>query len=269
MVGQRLEQWIELTWSWDGEGGEDTTWNGRSCDAVVNNSTVYCRYDTSHVYGVGHAYVPTTYIPSSSWSPVPDCPHSGFALAVIDGLLTAVGGWGGDCKNTNKLLSLTGKGSGREWTEKFPPMPTKHYDVSALCTGATLIVGELMITTRDCAEYWDWTVVHCKWSTSTIVTVITNTLWWSALSACWEDSIKTCRAATNSVYYSSLSSLIGSKSLGERLVSSYTDTIQQRQPMEQSCWPPLNLLHCCESSCQLPAIGGSSKELFICTSQPL
>ena len=124
------------------ERGKDTTWNGRSCDAVVNNSTVYCRYDTNHVYGVGHAYVPTTYIPSSSWPPVPDCPHSGFALAVIDGLLTAVGGWGGDCKNTNKLLSLTGKGSGREWTEKFPPMPAKHY-VSALCTGATLIVASL------------------------------------------------------------------------------------------------------------------------------
>jgi hypothetical protein len=26
---------------------------------------------------------------------------------------------------TNQLFSLTGEGSGRRWTEEFPPMPTK------------------------------------------------------------------------------------------------------------------------------------------------
>ena len=70
------------------------------------------------------------HVPSSSWSPIPDCPHIQLAFAVIDGLLTAVGGWGGDGKNTNKLLSLTGEGTGKRWTEKFPPMTTKRYDVS-------------------------------------------------------------------------------------------------------------------------------------------
>ena len=73
------------------------------------------------------------HIPSSCWSPIPDCLHSGFALAVIDDLLTAVGGYVGS-KKTNKLMSLTGEGSGRRWTEKFPPMPTKRFVVSALYT---------------------------------------------------------------------------------------------------------------------------------------
>ena len=77
----------------------------RYSDAVIHNGTVYCRYDTNDKV---YAY----HISSSSWSLTPDTPYSGFALAVIDGLLTAVGGYGYDGKNTNKLLSLTGEGSG-------------------------------------------------------------------------------------------------------------------------------------------------------------
>ena len=105
----------------------------RYSGAVVHNSMVYCRYGLKKVY----AY----HITRSSWSLTPDAPYKGFALAVIDGLLTAVGGYGDNNKNTNKLLSLTGEGSGRRWTKKFPPMPTKRYCVSALCTGTALIVG--------------------------------------------------------------------------------------------------------------------------------
>ena len=149
-------------------GGKTPCGMGTSCDAVVNNSTVYCRYDTSHALWC-RSCIYAYHITSTNWSPVPDCPHSGFALAVIDGLLTAVGGWGGDCKNTNKLLSLIGKGSGRGWTKKFPPMPTKHYDVSALCTGATLIVAggvddnyQRLKTVGVLSTVGDWTVVHCS-----------------------------------------------------------------------------------------------------------
>ena len=77
----------------------------RYSDAVVHNSTVYCRYDSNcKVY----AY----HISSCSWSLTPDSPYKEFALVVIDGLLTAIGGFIGS-ENTNKLLSLTGEGSGR------------------------------------------------------------------------------------------------------------------------------------------------------------
>ena len=47
-------------------------------------------------------------------------------LTTIGGLISSV--------NTNKLYSLIGEGSGRRWTEEFPPMPTEWYCVSALCT---------------------------------------------------------------------------------------------------------------------------------------
>ena len=42
--------------------------------------------------------------------------------------------------STSCSCSLTGEGSGRRWTEKFPPMSTKCVAVSALCTGTALIV---------------------------------------------------------------------------------------------------------------------------------
>ena len=107
----------------------------RSCDAVVDNNTVYFYHLNKKLY----AY----HIPSSNWSQISDFPHkSGFAMSVVDGQLTTVGGCGFyDFRNTNKLFSLSGEGSERRWTEKFPPMPTKRSYVAALCTGTTLIVA--------------------------------------------------------------------------------------------------------------------------------
>ena len=72
----------------------------------------------------------------SKWSELPQCPNWGFSLAMINGLLTAIGGWK-SIKLTNSLLSLTGK----KWTEQFPPMPTKRWLTSAVCIGKSLIVA--------------------------------------------------------------------------------------------------------------------------------
>ena len=82
------------------------------------------------------------HIPTSSWSLILDYPQrDAFAIAIIDGQLTTIGGYGDGLKNTNKLISLRKGGCGRIWTEKFLPMPTKHYTVSTLCTGKALIVA--------------------------------------------------------------------------------------------------------------------------------
>ena len=122
---------IKLRWR---EGKKAPCEMGKFCDAVVHNSIVYCKYNMSN-----NLY--TYHIPSSSWSwiwinhPL----KSGFAITVIDGLLTTVGGRQLKCDNSNKLFSLTGKGS--RWIEEFPPMPTERCCVSALCTGTALIVA--------------------------------------------------------------------------------------------------------------------------------
>ena len=112
----------------------------RYCDAVVGGSVVYCReYASAKDRDTIHAYHTTT----SNWSPIPPPPvYIGFAMAIINETLTTVGGYGEDSKDINNLFSLTGGGADSEknWSEDFPPMPTKRCGVSALCIGTALIV---------------------------------------------------------------------------------------------------------------------------------
>jgi hypothetical protein len=123
---------IKLRWR---EGKKAPCVMYRYCDAVTDNGTMYCRYDSNDKV---YAY----HMSSSTWSSTPAIPYKGFALAVIDGLPTTVGGFlPTSGKNTNKLCTLAGKGSGRRWTQMFLPMPTKRYCVSVLCTGAALIAA--------------------------------------------------------------------------------------------------------------------------------
>ena len=81
-------------------------------------------------------------IPTSSWFSIPGCPQKGgFAIAIVDGLLTAIGGYKPDDKNTNKLFSLTGEGRDGKWIEKLPLVPTKRSYIATLCTEAALVVA--------------------------------------------------------------------------------------------------------------------------------
>ena len=80
-------------------------------------------------------------IKSDSWSHLPDCIHAGGSMAIIDGWLTTVGGYSYSCTHSNKLFSLSDEGSSRRWTKKFPLMPTKRSDTTAMCTGTALIVA--------------------------------------------------------------------------------------------------------------------------------
>ena len=71
----------------------------------------------------------------NKWTKLPHCPQRDAGLAVVDGLLTAVGGKIGQ-NVTNTLVSLIN----RKWTKHFPPMPVKLYDPAAVCTGNHLAV---------------------------------------------------------------------------------------------------------------------------------
>ena len=71
------------------------------------------------------------------WSSLPQSPHKYSSLAVVRGLLTAIGGGRG--RNvTSQLLSFTCE---RKWVERFPPMPTKRSDTAAVCSGKSLVVA--------------------------------------------------------------------------------------------------------------------------------
>ena len=75
---------------------------------------------------------------TNKWSELPKCPNYGFSLAVVNRLLTAIGGGKTPTNEvTNSLLSLTDN----KWTERFPPMPTKRQLTTAVCSGKSLVVA--------------------------------------------------------------------------------------------------------------------------------
>ena len=233
----------------------------RHCDAIVHNDTVYCKYDTNNKV---YAY----HISSSSWSLTPDTPYEGFALTVIDGLLTTVGGYGvGDFKDTNKLFSLTGEGSGRRWTEKSPPMPTKRYEVSALCTGKTLIVAggngrgdkdEALKTVE---------VLNTETREWRTAADLPQPLTKSSMTLCGDlvyllGGGNKDKDGTTSVYSCSLTSLLfytGSKSLGERLASTLTRS-SKSSPWDRVADLPVNLSTAVSLHDRLLAIGGHNSK---------
>ena len=228
-------------------------------DTIVHNGTVYCKYDVKNKV---YAY----HISSSSWSLTPDCPCNGFALAVVDGLLTTVGGFGRDLKSTNKLLSLTGKGSGRRWTEIFPPMPTKRFGTSALCTGTTLIAAggnsgskEEALKTVEVlnTETREWhTAADLPQPLSSSSTALCGDLVY-LLGGFDKDKV-----GTNSMYSCSVTSLLsstGSSSLGERLISTLTRS-SKVSPWNRVADLPIKVSTAVSLHGRLLAIGGKDSK---------
>ena len=77
------------------------------------------------------------------WRVLPDCPQWGCSLAVVNGSLTAIGGW--TCglldRPTNKLCSIGRQDGGRTWSENFPPMPTARGWTAAVGVERALVVA--------------------------------------------------------------------------------------------------------------------------------
>ena len=73
----------------------------------------------------------------NKWSELPKCPNSAFSLAMVNTLLTAIGGKAPNSELTKSLLSLTDD----KWTKQFPPMPTKRWLTAAVCSGRSLVVA--------------------------------------------------------------------------------------------------------------------------------
>ena len=81
---------------------------------------------------------------TGKWAILLECPKRKFSIAVVNGLLTAIGGEQSD-NHTKSLLSFTRKGwlgwSQQKWTEQFPPMTYYHTVPAVACTSTSLIVA--------------------------------------------------------------------------------------------------------------------------------
>ena len=146
---------VTLTWR---EGERAPCMMSSAYSAAVDGNALYVRLVHKQVY----AYTVST----STWSQLPDSPTHSCPSVVIHNLFTLIGGKHGDSNGafTNKLYSLTGVGSGRTWTEKFPPMPSKRAETTALCTGTALIVvGRSTVEVMN-IETFQWsTAANLPW----------------------------------------------------------------------------------------------------------
>ena len=105
--------------------------------AVVDGNTAYFKPALSF-----SVYSYQNILGNEQWSRLPENCNVRFSIAVIDGLLTSVGGWSTDSGGpTNTLLSLTGEGERKQWSEVFPPMPTPRSLTACITTEKALIVA--------------------------------------------------------------------------------------------------------------------------------
>ena len=122
----------KMTWK-KGKKAPETMKRGA---AVVDGNTAYFR-----PHGTGRVYSYQNISGIEQWSRLPDNPNQAFSLAVIDGVLTSVGGYDSRYKDTNTLVSLTGNGVRKKWSEVFPPIPTSRHSTACITTEKALVVA--------------------------------------------------------------------------------------------------------------------------------
>ena len=120
----------KMTW----REGKNAPLNMTRGAAVVHGNTAYFTpAGSTKVYSYQNIHG------QEQWSQLPDNHNLSFGLAVVDGLLTSVGGFRNSCTNT--LLSLTGEGERKQWSEIFPPMPTPRTTATCVTTEQALVVA--------------------------------------------------------------------------------------------------------------------------------
>ena len=155
------------------------------------------------------------------WGSFPDVPNGSGGLVVVRDLLTNVGGRNNGVP-TNALLSLTQEGTRKEWTELFPPMPTRRRSTACVATSQSLVVaggyglsnhlGTVEVLNLDARQ---WVAVaslpqKCS-SLSAVVCGDTLYLAGGITENCFSKSVFAC----------SLPDLVPPASLGSRIPSSY------------------------------------------------
>lgn len=205
-------------------------------------------------------------IQQETWQRLPGCPRFGFALVLIKGTLTTVGGTDVNAKETNTLFNFTpGK-----WTEKYPPMPTKRTNTTTAVTEELLIViggvvdGKQQIPTVELLD-----IAQNRWYKACNLpqimyqpsaTICNNNIYLTG----WKDSQN---QPSTEVFSASLATL-KEYSIEAGWFSSLTGS--KREPTNP-IWEPLPALSVIDSTCvtingnQLLAIGGEDIETKVYT----
>ena len=146
----------KLKWK-DGKKAPDTMSRG---SAVVDGNTVYINPGGS--YKIYSCQITSQDL---QWFTVPGAEYVNPSLAVIDGILTTVGGYR-DSWYTNSLLSLTERGGRRQWSEIFPAMPTPRGETLSVTTQQTLIVAGGMAESKNLTIVEVMNIPTKQWTTA-------------------------------------------------------------------------------------------------------
>ena len=126
-------------WNMTWRDGKDAPLSYSRGAAVVHGNIAYLRSDTQR-----RVYSYQVIEGEEQWSELPNNFYYRFGLAVINGLLTSVGG-DRDCNtihsHSNILLTLTGEDGCKQWSEIFPPMPTQRCNAACITTEQALVVA--------------------------------------------------------------------------------------------------------------------------------
>ena len=239
---------IKLRWR-DGGRAPREMWGGAS---AVDGRVGYFRPSGSKSV---IAYNSTT----NKWSKLPECPNYDFSLAMVNSLLTVIGGETPNYEITNSLLSLTNN----TWTKQFPPMPTKRQLTAVVCSGRSLVVAG--------------GVGEGNKNLSTVEVMDTQTLQWSTASSLphllYQASATLCGdqvymlggyqsgKPSKSVFTCSLAALLQScqpQSLGAQLKT--LSLASGPKVWHQLADTPVTLSTCASLHGQLLAVGGKDSD---------
>ena len=190
-------------------------------------------------------------VTSDSWSQLPDCVYKYCLLAIIDGLLTTIGGYLSPLY-ANELFSLTGEGNDRRWTQQFPSMPTERMSTAAVCSGSMLIVvggigrgGQVLLTVEI------MNTEHHQWSTAAS---LPEPLYYTSLAVCGEQIFMLGGrdkhfSDTTSVYTCSVSALLQS-CVWSSLEATFKRASLVDESSTGSVWGQITDLPVKESTCE-------------------
>ena len=192
----------KMRWS-KGTDAPQVMWRGA---AVVHGNTAYFMPGVSN-----KVYSYYNILGNEQWSRLPDNPNQNCGLAIIDGLLTSVGGL--KVGVSSMLFSLS-ESESKEWSDIFPPMPTSRDCVTCVTTKEALVVAG-----GDKGFF--------SWSSTNVEVMNINTQQWSAVASlpqkCTSPSATICgdslylvggniSTAAKSVFTCSLPDLVSSNS---------------------------------------------------------
>ena len=221
--------------------------------AMIRGSATVCgsmAYFKSAASSQVHSYN----LDAEEWSTLPKCPQDNFSLTVVNGLVTAVGGWQ-SCSFTNTLLSLKEEGGTKNWVELFPPMPTKRYLTAVVCSGKALVVaggegeGYIRLTKVEVMN-----TDTLQWSTaSSLLHPLTN----ATVTVCGDSVYLMEGQDQNLVQACSLSALLHSVTIGAK-VKKYLTFIKENSVWRTIADLPVRCSACVTLNGQLLAVGGKN-----------